>query len=252
MPVVNEKGTKVCTKCGVEKDKSEFYSDKQKGDGLSSSCKVCKKGQNNEYAARPENKDRKRKYDEKYRKTDAGIAVEMRSREKHKTLLRTDPEYKKEYNAKRKEYFSQPDKIQRRRDRQKSYRDKTPNEKMAKQLREYRQRNREKHNAWARDYWRKNKYKFAWRQILSDTHRRMGTKKSDRTVKELGYSADQLKSHLESLFVEGMSWDNHGEWHIDHIKPVSSFKKGTSPSVVNALSNLQPLWASDNISKGCR
>jgi len=39
-----------------------------------------------------------------------------------------------------------------------------------------------------------------------------------------------------------MSWDNHGEWHIDHIKPVSKFDKETPMSIVNALSNLQPLW----------
>ena len=47
-----------------------------------------------------------------------------------------------------------------------------------------------------------------------------------------------------------MSWDNHGKWHIDHIKPVSKFDKNTLPSIVNALSNLQPLWAIDNIQKG--
>jgi len=39
-----------------------------------------------------------------------------------------------------------------------------------------------------------------------------------------------------------MSWENHGEWHIDHIKPVSSFDKDTPMNIVNALSNLQPLW----------
>ena len=66
----------------------------------------------------------------------------------------------------------------------------------------------------------------------------------------LGYSALELKIHLQNLFTEGMSWDNHGKWHIDHIKPVSKFDKNTLPSIVNALSNLQPLWAIDNIQKG--
>jgi hypothetical protein len=60
-----------------------------------------------------------------------------------------------------------------------------------------------------------------------------------------------LKTHIESLFTEGMSWDNHGKWHIDHIKPVVSFDKDIHPSVVNALSNLQPLWAKDNRNKWC-
>ena len=59
----------------------------------------------------------------------------------------------------------------------------------------------------------------------------------------LGYSALDLKQHIESMFTEGMSWDNHGEWHIDHIKQVVSFNSDTAPSVVNALSNLRPLWA---------
>ena len=40
-----------------------------------------------------------------------------------------------------------------------------------------------------------------------------------------------------------MTWSNHGEWHVDHIKDVSSFSKDTHPSIVNALTNLQPLWA---------
>ena len=40
-----------------------------------------------------------------------------------------------------------------------------------------------------------------------------------------------------------MSWDNHGEWHVDHIKDVSTFDPDTPPSVVNALINLRPLWA---------
>jgi len=40
-----------------------------------------------------------------------------------------------------------------------------------------------------------------------------------------------------------MNWNNYGEWHIDHIKPVISFDKNTPPSVVNALENIRPLWA---------
>ena len=54
---------------------------------------------------------------------------------------------------------------------------------------------------------------------------------------------------MKKLFTDGMSWDNWGEWHIDHIKPVSSFDKNTPISLVNSLDNLQPLWAKDNLSK---
>jgi len=67
-----------------------------------------------------------------------------------------------------------------------------------------------------------------------------------------GYTYEQLSQRIESQFVDGMSWDNRNEWHIDHIKPLSLFiKEGvTEPSIINALSNLQPLWAFDNMSKG--
>lgn len=73
---------------------------------------------------------------------------------------------------------------------------------------------------------------------------------------DMGYSSSQLVKHIESLWVEGMSWSNHTRdgWHIDHIKPISLFiKEGiTDPKIVNALSNLQPLWAKDNMSKGAK
>lgn len=78
-----------------------------------------------------------------------------------------------------------------------------------------------------------------------------GKKKKLRTSEILGYTPLQLRQHLESLFTDGMTWDNHGEWHIDHIVPVSWWVKNgvTDPSMINALINLQTLWAKDNLSK---
>lgn len=69
-----------------------------------------------------------------------------------------------------------------------------------------------------------------------------------------GYLSGDLKSYIESLFLDGMSWDNHGEWHVDHIKPVSKFIEDGiyDPAKINALSNLQPLWARDNWAKAAR
>jgi len=46
-----------------------------------------------------------------------------------------------------------------------------------------------------------------------------------------------------------MTWENYGEWEIDHKKPIGSFEIGTSPAVINALSNLQPLWWAENNAK---
>lgn len=68
----------------------------------------------------------------------------------------------------------------------------------------------------------------------------------------LGYTREDFINHIESLWEVGMSWDNRSEWHIDHIKSIKSFKdEGIfDPKIVNALSNLQPLWAEDNMKKG--
>jgi hypothetical protein len=70
----------------------------------------------------------------------------------------------------------------------------------------------------------------------------------------LGYGKSELVSHISKLFLKGMSWDNYGEWHIDHIKPIKVFiDEGiTDPKIINTLSNLQPLWAKDNLKKGAK
>nr|DAK90738.1 MAG TPA: Protein of unknown function (DUF723) [Caudoviricetes sp.] len=84
--------------------------------------------------------------------------------------------------------------------------------------------------------------------------RLMTSKNGSRTEKLLGYSRFSLVSRIEFQFKDGMSWENYGEWHIDHKKPISRFlAQGiTEPKIINALSNLQPLWAKDNLSKGDR
>lgn len=80
--------------------------------------------------------------------------------------------------------------------------------------------------------------------------------KSQSISKSLDYSIDDLKSHLESKFLTGMSWDNYGEWHIDHIVPDSWFNYVSDCDEEFkqcwSLDNLQPLWATDNCSKGNR
>jgi len=46
-----------------------------------------------------------------------------------------------------------------------------------------------------------------------------------------------------------MSWENYGDWHIDHIRPLSSFNESDDASIVNSLNNLRPLWKEDNLKK---
>ena len=83
---------------------------------------------------------------------------------------------------------------------------------------------------------------------------RYALKNETATSSYLPYTLNELKEHPESLFVDGMSWDNMNEWHIDHIKPVSSFNFNSVDcedfKKCYALDNLQPLWAKDNLKKG--
>ena len=80
--------------------------------------------------------------------------------------------------------------------------------------------------------------------------------KTARTFDLLGYSLDELKAHLERRFEQGMSWDNYGKWHIDHIVPLS-VHNFSSPNHIDfkrawSLQNLRPVWASENIAKGAK
>lgn len=78
-----------------------------------------------------------------------------------------------------------------------------------------------------------------------------GKVKSKNTLNLLGCSIDELKAHLQSKFIEGMQWNNHGQWHIDHVIPCSKFDltKEAEQQKCFHYSNLQPLWAIDNIKK---
>lgn len=78
-----------------------------------------------------------------------------------------------------------------------------------------------------------------------------GGVKTSATVKLMRYRPEHLRQRMEAQFKPGMSWENHGEWHIDHKIPIAVFfaKGETRPHVINALSNLQPLWAEENLRK---
>ncbi len=73
-------------------------------------------------------------------------------------------------------------------------------------------------------------------------------------VRDLGCSVDKLKKHLESRFRFGMTWENYGMWHIDHIRPLASFDLTDRVQFLQAChyTNLQPLWAPENLGKGAR
>jgi len=78
--------------------------------------------------------------------------------------------------------------------------------------------------------------------------------KSGSAVQDLGCSIEHLKAYLEGKFEPGMTWGNRGEWHIDHVRPLSSFDLADREQLLKAChyTNLQPLWAKDNLSKGAK
>jgi hypothetical protein len=94
------------------------------------------------------------------------------------------------------------------------------------------------------------KIRKIYRNVLRSMIARLKLNKGSKKTHELlGYNHHQLRERIESIFLDEMSWDNYGEWHIDHIKPISAFEIGTPMNIVNGLDNLQPLWKIDNLKK---
>lgn len=79
-----------------------------------------------------------------------------------------------------------------------------------------------------------------------------GQTKLGLTKRWLGCTPAELVAHLEAQFQPGMSWENRGEWHVDHIRPLASFDLSDPEQRATAChyTNLQPLWAADNLAKG--
>lgn len=74
--------------------------------------------------------------------------------------------------------------------------------------------------------------------------------KNNTTKNILGCEFETAKNHLQNKFIDGMNWENHGEWHIDHIIPLASAKTEDELLKLCHYTNLQPLWALDNLIKG--
>lgn len=115
----------------------------------------------------------------------------------------------------------------------------------------YRKKNPEKSRSYVAKWAKKN----TLNRFIRDSLKRVITNwKGGRERYEdlLGYTEAELKKHIERQFEKGMSWDNRGEWHIDHIVSISTHIKNgeKDPAVINCPSNLRPTWAVDNLSKG--
>jgi|TARA_B110000263_G_C15275430_1_gene495625 hypothetical protein len=77
-------------------------------------------------------------------------------------------------------------------------------------------------------------------------------KRADTSSNLLGCNVDELMEHLKSKFTEGMSFDNYGEWHMDHVIPCCAFDLTKPEEQYKCFhyTNIQPLWAKDNEKKG--
>jgi len=94
-----------------------------------------------------------------------------------------------------------------------------------------------------------SKLSMNYRSRTAVAFRLGGYKKGTKTEKMLGIDFNSLKQYLENQFTKGMSWDNYGKWHIDHIIPLSSANTEEELKLLCHYKNLQPLWSFDNISK---
>ena len=131
--------------------------------------------------------------------------------------------------------------------------------------------NRNKREEWARNNEKRNsarrknlqkrrdedsqyRMKMALHVRLYDAVKRQKGVKSSKTLELLGCTVDQLQTFIGAEFEEGMTWENYGEWHIDHMRPCASFNLEDPEEQKKCFhwTNLQPLWAADNFAKGDR
>jgi hypothetical protein len=200
----------------------EFTSFKRNKDGLQSYCKPCKALKLREY--------RKNK----------NITEEERLRKK---------EYDKQYNKTNRE---------KKLEQLKKYR-LNNSEKIKKSKIDNKEKYRKTLNEWARKYAANRiitdpifKLKRTIRNRLRSFLKTKNLEKTKQFVDYIGCTVGELKQHLESKFKDGMTWENHGKWHLDHIIPLSSASTEEDIYMLNHYTNLQPLWAEENLKKGSK
>lgn len=93
---------------------------------------------------------------------------------------------------------------------------------------------------------------YAVRNRTFVAFRNKGFGKNTKTCEMIGCDWPELMAHMQSQFAEGMTMENYGDWHVDHIIPLASAKSEEELIALCHFTNLQPLWAADNIRKGAR
>jgi len=240
---------KQCKKCESLKDKCEFNKTRSQKDGLSYYCKKCESQYKKEYYKKNKDKllEKYKKYYEENKEARAELGKRWREKNKEKCN-----EYSKKWVK------NNPEK---RRASIKKYEEKNK-EKGKARRKEWKQKNKEKIRLQEKERIKKNPRLKISRNMSRAINHSLKTGKQGRRWEELaGYTIDEFKAHIESLWEPWMNWENYGNpngdhsncWHIDHIKPVSWFNfKTFEDSEFKecwALSNLQPKEGIANISK---
>jgi len=217
--------SKNCSECNKEKQLSEFGKHKQSKGGYYSKCKKCQKEwyNNNKIVL----KEKRAVYIEKNKNKIAEKTKAYYETNKDKII-----EYGKEYSL---EWY------------------KNNKDKVKKKQKNYRENNKQKYNAYhkkLRDTNPLHKMSMNIRNRTRKAFNRGNWNKDSSNLKMLGCDYTTAFNHLEKQFTSGMNWDNYGEWHIDHIKPLISANTKEELKKLCLYTNLQPLWAIDNLIKG--
>tara|TARA_R110000765_G_scaffold47995_5_gene98378 strand:- start:201 stop:710 length:510 start_codon:yes stop_codon:yes gene_type:complete len=134
-----------------------------------------------------------------------------------------------------------------------------------KAIKEWRLNNKERVSSYNADYAKKHRDDINKREKnrrhndplyriklnLRSRIRKTIINKTGKTTDILGCGYDEVRYYISNKFKEGMSWDNYGEWHIDHIKPLAMANTEKETYELCHYTNLQPLWAIENLQKGC-
>jgi hypothetical protein len=227
---------KICSKCKIEKYLDDFYKQKDGYLGRRADCKECSKTKIKEWH------NKNPKYCENY------LLLHPEKRKIYSKKYYNNNKYKcLKY---RKEYYT--NNTLKLNNYSKNYYKLNKNNCLL-QSKIWRNNNRDKCREYAKNRYNKSIELAAikWmRNFLYRTEKQGFKLNKINVVLEFGYSPKQLIQRIECQFKDGMSWENRNKWHIDHKKPISKFSINTSMKTINMLSNLQPIWKTDNLSKG--
>tara|TARA_R110002126_G_scaffold62700_5_gene161285 strand:+ start:4398 stop:5198 length:801 start_codon:yes stop_codon:yes gene_type:complete len=255
---------KKCTTCEIEKKESEFSKAKANKDGLRGNCKSCVKEESKKYRKANEKKIKQFKKEWYQQNKDKILENKKKYCVKNKEQIK---EYGKLYYLENKNFIREKNKEYRKKNKEyhteygKQY-----YENNKQKLKEYRENNQERIKYFRENYKeRKNKLRRDKRKVdplykMKDNLRartRSAFKnkryyKTSKTQEMLGVDWEVCKAHIERQFTKDMNWSNYGEWHIDHIIPLASASTEEELKKLCHYSNLQPLWAFDNLIKSAK